>query len=125
MNRMILFVDDEQNILRALQRVFLDDDWLQVKTAISAEEAIDILAREPIEMLVSDQMMAGMNGSELLSTVQKLYPDIPLVLLTGYADQLSDSIAATLGPEVEVIAKPWDIDSLRQIVHQNLLVEAG
>lgn len=125
MNRTILFVDDERNILQALQRLFLDDDWLQVRTSTNAGEAIDILAQESIDMLVSDQMMAEMNGSELLSTVQKLYPDISLVLLTGYADQLSDSITQALGPDVVIVAKPWDIDALRSIVRKNLLNDEG
>ena len=85
MDNAVLLVDDEANILNALTRLFLDRD-VRVLRAGNGEEALGIVRREPVAVVVSDNLMPGMRGVELLSRVRDLSPDTVRVLLTGYAD---------------------------------------
>lgn len=85
MDDAVLLVDDEANILNALARLFLDRD-VRVLRAGNGEEALGIVRREPVAVVVSDNLMPGMRGVELLSRVRDLSPDTVRVLLTGYAD---------------------------------------
>jgi len=81
----VLLVDDEANILNALARLFLDRD-VRVLRAGNGEEALGIVQREPVAVVVSGNILPGMRGVELLSRVRDLSPDTVRVLLTGYAD---------------------------------------
>ena len=113
----ILFVDDETYILNALKRVFITDHY-RIFTAESAEMALDILEHEEISVVVSDLNMPKMNGIEFLGEVQKQWPDIPKLLLTGMAD-VEDTVAAiNSGRVYGFINKPWDNDDLRLKISQ-------
>ncbi|HEY5190773.1 MAG TPA: response regulator [Candidatus Deferrimicrobium sp.] len=86
MDNAVLLVDDEVNILNALERLFLDRD-VRVLRAGNGEEALGIVRKEPVAVVVSDNLMPGMRGVDLLSRVRDLSPDTVRVLLTGYADR--------------------------------------
>ena len=111
----ILFVDDEPGILKALRRLFMDEDW-QIFLAASGQEGLEILAREPVDLVVSDVRMPEMNGIEFLLQVKEKYPDISRVFLSGYAEK--DKIAEALaeGCALQIIPKPWEDDELREII---------
>jgi len=82
----ILFVDDEQNILRAITRLFLDEPY-ELLTAPSGVEGLALLRERPdIGVIVSDQRMPGMSGAEFLEQSRTLVPDAVRIVLTGYAD---------------------------------------
>lgn len=108
----ILLVDDEPSVLNSLQRGFLDEPC-QVLTAADGRQALALLERAPVHLIISDQRMPGMQGAELLQEVKKRWPDIIRIMLTGYAD--SDDIMRVV-EEVGVfkfITKPWNDDDLR------------
>lgn len=112
----ILFVDDEANILRALERIFLDDDY-EVMTASSGEEGLAILGREPgVRVVVSDYRMPGMDGIAFLREVGDRWPDTVRLVLSGYADTASVASAVNEGKVARFIAKPWHEETLRQAV---------
>jgi len=82
----VLFVDDEENILRSIKRLLLEESY-EILTANSGEEALKLLKdQQNIGLLVSDQRMPGMQGVDLLQQASHISPDTLRILLTGYTD---------------------------------------
>lgn len=79
--RVLLLVDDEQNILAALRR-----DGYEIHTATSGAEGLEILARHPVGVIVSDQRMPGMTGTQFLSEVKLRFPHTTRMVLSGYTE---------------------------------------
>jgi putative two-component system response regulator len=102
----VLFVDDEENVLSALERLFLDSG-LRILRAGSGEEALELVRKGPVAVVVSDNLMPGMRGVELLSKVRDLSPDTARVLLTGYADLPTAIDAINRGEVFRFHVKPW------------------
>ncbi len=114
----ILIVDDEEAILESL-RLTLSGDY-RVLTAPTGKEALEILEREPVALVIADQVMPGMSGVEFLEKVIELDPRIMRLMLTGYADLSSIVRAINEGRIYRYIAKPWEPDDLRQNVKRAL-----
>lgn len=111
----ILIVDDEPGILKALTRTFRSEAY-EVLTADSGKEALDRLAEAPAHVVISDYMMPGMNGAELLKEVKRRYPDTLRIMLTGHADTGAVMGAVNEGAVYKFILKPWNDDDLRVTV---------
>ena len=112
----ILCIDDEQNVLRSLKRLFLDDPY-EVLTAPSGAEGLLILAQsETVPVVISDYRMPGMNGVEFLSEVRKRWPETVRIVLSGYADTGAIVSAINEGQIYRFVAKPWNDDELRVTV---------
>ncbi|MFZ5996044.1 MAG: HD domain-containing phosphohydrolase [Nitrospirota bacterium] len=103
----ILFVDDEENVLRSLKRLFLDHD-VDVFTASSGKEGIELLKKHEIAVIVSDQRMPEMSGAEFLEKAARLSPDSVRIVLTGYADVTAAMDAINKGGAYRYATKPWD-----------------
>lgn len=113
----ILCVDDERNVLRALERVFLDDDY-EIALAGSGDEGLSIFESSgPFQIVISDYRMPVMNGVEFLKEVYKLDPDSVRIVLSGYADIGSIVAAINEGHIYKFIAKPWNDEELRETIH--------
>lgn len=109
----ILCVDDEVNVLKALQRLFLDDDY-EILLAASAAEGLEILANAPsVQIIISDFRMPGINGVEFLREVCRRWPDTVRIVLSGYADTAAVVSAINEGQIYKFIPKPWNDDELR------------
>lgn len=115
----ILFVDDERNILKALRRLFVDEEW-DLLFAESGAEALEILAETPVDIVVSDFRMPEMDGYALLKEVQARYPATIRLFLSGYAEKESLSRSLAEGCAHMVLAKPWDDNELRQVITKSL-----
>ena len=112
----ILCIDDEQNVLRSLTRLFLDDPY-EILTAPSGAEGLLILDRcGNVPVVVSDYRMPGMNGVEFLSEVRKRWPETVRIVLSGYADTGAIVSAINEGQIYRFVAKPWNDDELRVTV---------
>lgn len=111
----ILLVDDEPNVLKALQRVFRQENYA-VLTASGGQEALALLSREPFHLMISDYMMPGMTGAELLRQVKAVKPEIIRIMLTGHADTSAVMGAINEGAVYKFILKPWNDDDLRVTV---------
>lgn len=112
----ILCVDDERNVLRALERIFLDDDY-QIMTAGSGQEGLDILETDPdTQVVISDYRMPGMNGVDFLREVYSRHPDTIRIVLSGYADTASVVAAINEGQIYKFVPKPWNDDELRMTI---------
>ncbi len=114
----ILVVDDEENILRAIRRLLMDED-LEVLTATSGEEALRILiADQDVGLIVSDQRMPGLTGVDFLEKARKIVPDTIRIVLTGYADVNAAIDAINRGGAYRYVTKPWKDDELVQIIRE-------
>lgn len=111
----LLFVDDEQNILSALRRLFRPAGY-DICVAGSAEEGLQILENQHIDLVVSDMRMPQMDGAEFLKRVAKTWPDTVRILLTGYADLSSTIAAINDGHIYRYVSKPWEDSDLKLTV---------
>ena len=112
----ILCVDDEQNVLRSLTRLFLDDPY-EILTAPSGAEGLLMLDRSgTVPVVISDYRMPGMNGVEFLSEVRKRWPDTVRIVLSGYADAGAIVSAINEGQIYKFVAKPWNEHELKVTV---------
>ena len=115
----VLLVDDEENILSSLRRVLRGEGY-NVQIANGGEQALQILRSQPIDLVISDARMPGMDGATLLAEVQKHWPETMRILLTGYADISTTIRAINQGQIYRYISKPWDDDELRLTMRQAL-----
>jgi putative nucleotidyltransferase with HDIG domain len=113
----VLFVDDEINILKALQRL-LRNEPMRVLTASRPQEAIALLDREHAQVVVSDQRMPEMSGVDLLSTVRERHGDVVRMMLTGYTEMNIAVEAINKGEIYRLITKPWNDDELKATLRQ-------
>lgn len=113
----ILFVDDEVPILRSLNRLFMDTEY-EVFTAGSGEEALEILADEKIDLVITDMRMPVMDGYQLLEKIKELHPNTLRIILSGYSEK--NTILAALQKNIAklYILKPWDNNKLILLVDQ-------
>ncbi len=124
----VLFVDDEANILKTLQRLFLDEDY-EIHTANSGKEALELIDDGLMPtVIVSDQKMPEMGGVEFLEKAKAKTPKSIRMVLTGYADINAAVDAINLGGIYRYIMKPWNDDDLKLTVKEaierfNLLAE--
>lgn len=81
----LLLVDDEPNVLRALRRVFQHEHY-DIVTAADGNEALALLTQQEFHLLISDYMMPGLNGAELLKRAKNIRPEMIRIMLTGHAD---------------------------------------
>ena len=112
----VLFVDDEENILRSIKRLFMEESY-EVLTTNSGEKALELLKDgQDIGLIVSDQRMPGMLGVDLLKQASEISPDTLRIILTGYTDINAAIDAINKGGAYQYITKPWKDDELIQIV---------
>jgi HD-like signal output (HDOD) protein/CheY-like chemotaxis protein len=115
MKKNILFVDDEPKILQGLMRMLrsMRNEW-EMHFAESGAEALKILANRPMDVIVSDMRMPGMDGVELLKEVARHYPDVARIILSGHSDKemiLKSSMRAH-----QYLSKPCDAQVLKSII---------
>jgi len=113
----LMLVDDERNILTSLTRLLRREGY-HILTAESPAEAFQKLAVEPAQVIISDQRMPDMSGTEFLSRVRQLYPDTIRIVLTGYTDLESVTGAINRGAIYKFLTKPWDDDALREQIRE-------
>lgn len=113
----ILALDDEQNILESLQRLFFKEDF-GVFTTTDFHEALDVLGKEKIKLILSDQRMPDISGVEFLKQVKAKYPDVIRILITGHADIQAAEDAINVGEVYRFINKPWNGEDLKASVRQ-------
>ena len=112
----VLFVDDEENILKSLKRLLVDEE-IEILTATSGEKGLDLLRDTgDVGLIVSDQRMPGISGADFLRQSREISPDTLRIMLTGYADINATIDAINKGGAYRYISKPWDDEEMIQIV---------
>lgn len=114
----ILIVEDDQDLREALVTT-LELAKFRVREAANAREALQRLAEAPADMVVSDVNMPGLSGHELLGEVQRLYPGLPVMLITAYG-QISHAVSAMQSGAVDYLVKPFEpkvlVDAVTKVV---------
>ena len=104
----VLLVDDEKTILRVNRLFFSEQDDYRLRTAASGEEAVEIVKKDraAIDYVIMDISMPGMGGEKAFREIHELYPDLPVIIATGYAH---DSVVSRMLEEgaVDLILKPY------------------
>jgi type II secretory ATPase GspE/PulE/Tfp pilus assembly ATPase PilB-like protein/DNA-binding NarL/FixJ family response regulator len=108
----ILLVDDEPNVLKAFQRVFRQENY-DIMPAFNGRDALELLRKEAFHLIISDYMMPGLNGGELLRKAKEIQPEMIRIMLTGHADTGAVMAAVNEGAVYKFILKPWNDDDLR------------
>lgn len=103
----VLLVDDEDNVLKALQRTLMDEEF-EVDVAHNGFEAEKMMAARSYKVIVSDERMPGLSGSELLSRVSLRCPQTVRILLTGQASLEATMRAVNSGEIYRFFVKPWN-----------------
>lgn len=110
----ILYVDDEENNLQAFKATFRRD--YKIFIAISAKEGREILEKEEVDIIITDQRMPEQTGVEFLESIIPTHPDPIRVLLTGYTDIQAVIDAINKGQVYHYLTKPWEEDYLRTVI---------
>lgn len=118
----ILFVDDEPNILSAIKRLMRGTGYM-VLIAEGPTSAISLLEQQHIDLVVSDMRMPGRSGAELLAEVRERWPEVVRILMTGYSDMQSTIAAINQGQISRYISKPWDDADLLAAINDSLKVK--
>lgn len=121
MRPVVLFLDDEVNVLNSLRRMFLDAEKdFRILTSTDPQEALDILRKHPVSVIVSDNMMPGMTGIEFFQKAKEVSPESVRVLLTAYANVNTAIDAINKGEVFKFVTKPWDDGELKETVFNAL-----
>lgn len=110
----ILYVDDEENNLQAFKATFRRD--YKIFLAISAKVGEEILAKEDIDIIITDQRMPEKTGVEFLESIIPIHPRPIRLLLTGYTDIQAVIDAINKGQVYHYLTKPWEEDYLRTVI---------
>lgn len=119
--RTVLFVDDEQSIRNAIERMYLERDDVRCLFAASGQEGLDILAKEEVWVVVSDYLMPGMRGIEFLAKVRGMRPDTVRIMMTAYADLTIAIDAINKSEAYRFVTKPWNNKELMDTVDEALM----
>lgn len=110
--RCLLIVDDDDNVRRSLLRLLRRDGY-RILQADCAAVALELLATEEIQVILSDQRMPGMSGTEFLSRAKTIYPDTIRMMLSGFTELSSVTGAVNRGAIYKFLTKPWDDIEMR------------
>jgi nitrogen regulation protein NR(I) len=110
----VLIVDDELNIRRVLAAM-LKRDGYEVTTAADGEQALAVLQRTPVHVVVTDLVMPRLGGMELLERVRAEYPDIPVILITAHGT-VDSAVAALKAGAFDYVTKPFEQEELRKVI---------
>lgn len=116
-DRTLMLVDDEENVLSSLGRLFRRDGY-RVLSAGNVNDALALLANNEVQVILSDQRMPEMSGTEFLARVKLLYPETVRLVLSGHADLTTVTEAINRGAIYRFLTKPWDDRELRDHIRQ-------
>ena len=107
----ILFVDDDRKVLDGLRRMLSDKrrEW-DMLFAENGPAALEIMAANPVDVIVTDMRMPGMDGAELLDKVQEAHPGVVRLMLSGYTEK--ESLGKAFPPSHQFLSKPCPKDLL-------------
>jgi len=117
--RAILCVDDEQNVLKSLKRLLRKEDY-DVLTATNGQAGLKVLSKSNVHLVMCDQRMAGMSGTEFLARVKTTHPDVIRIMLTGYTEVDSITESINKGHIYKFFLKPWNDHNLKLEIRQAL-----
>ena len=117
----LLFVDDEPNVLQGLQRQLrgMRDEW-NMNFAGGGRQALDFMAANPVDVVITDMMMPGMDGSQLLNVVTQKHPNTVRIVLSGHAER--EAVLSLVGQAHQYLSKPCNAGELRCAISRAISV---
>ncbi|UCD63483.1 MAG: SpoIIE family protein phosphatase [Candidatus Zixiibacteriota bacterium] len=116
----IMIVDDESMVTKSLTTLIeLETDYAVVAFQ-SPTEALEYLKKSTVDLIISDFLMPEITGLELLEQARKMHPEVPRILLTGYADKKNAIEAINAVGLFQYIEKPWDNENLKIVIRNGL-----
>lgn len=115
--RTLLLVDDEPNILSALKRLLRRDEY-RILTAGGGHEGLEILEKNRVDVIISDQRMPIMTGVDFLRSAKQKYPDTIRIILSGYTELQYITDAINEGAIYKFLTKPWDDEQIRANIRE-------
>ena len=116
----ILYVDDEETNLKLFRRGFRREFNIEITT--SGFEALEIMKNSPVKVLITDQTMPGMKGTELIAKISDEFPGVVKIILTGYADSEEVIEAMRKYDVYECINKPYEKESMLELLSKVVAV---
>ena len=116
----VVIVDDDEIVLTSLSSLLSLETDYEVKTFLSSEEALKYIKNEDTDLVISDYLMPEMDGITFLGEVRKLKPEIPRIILTGYADKENAIKAINEVGLFQYIEKPWNNDDILIVLRNGL-----
>lgn len=110
--RTLLLVDDEENVIKALRRALRHEGY-QIHSANSGLEGLELLSQHEVGVIISDQLMPQMAGTEFLRQAKQRYPKTLRIILSGYSEMETVTTAVNEGFIYKFLFKPWDDEQLR------------
>jgi len=114
MSARILIVDDEPT-MRQLLRTHLKRQNYEIVEAAAAEEALSIVKENDLDLVITDVKLGGMTGVELLSEIKRIYPDLPVIVMTGMPE-IQDAVESMKTGAVDYVSKPFRIEKLKTVI---------
>jgi len=115
----VLFVDDEENILHSLKRLLRKENY-RILTATSGADGLEILKEHDVHLVVTDQRMPEMSGTEFLAKVKENYQEVIRIVLSGYTEVDSITESINKGHIYKFMLKPWNDQNLKLEIKQAL-----
>ncbi len=119
-NETIVLVDDEEMVLTSLRSILALETDYNIQTFLSAKEAMEYITNSDVDLVISDFLMPEMDGITFLAGVREIKPEIPRIILTGYADKENAIKAINEVGLYQYIEKPWDNEDLMIIIRNGL-----
>jgi len=116
----VVIVDDEEMVLTSLSSLLSLETDYEIKTFLSSKEALDHIKNEETDLVISDFLMPEMDGITFLGKVRKIKPEIPRIILTGYADKENAIKAINEVGLFQYIEKPWNNDDILNVLRNGL-----
>ena len=114
----LLIIDDERSILELLNTVFKKEGY-EVETSLSASKAMELIARENFDLVISDIKLPEMSGMEILKKVKLTKPELPFVMITAYGS-IKQAVEALKVGALDYVLKPFDVEELKIVVAHGL-----
>ncbi|KAA3618589.1 MAG: response regulator [Calditrichaeota bacterium] len=119
-NDTIVLVDDEEMVLTSLSSFFALETDYHIEVFTRAKDALVYIEGNPVDLVISDYLMPEMDGISFLAKVREMKPEVPRIILTGYADKENAIKAINEVGLFQYIEKPWDNEDIRIIVRNGL-----
>ena len=119
-NETILLVDDEEMVLTSIDSFLALETDYNVVTFTSAINALEYIKSNNVDLVISDYVMPEMDGITFLAKVREIKPEIPRIILTGYADKENAIKAINDVGLFQYIEKPWNNDDLKIIIRNGI-----
>lgn len=116
----VVIVDDEEMVLTSLKSFLNLETEYKVKSFNDPREALEYIKKNDVDLVLSDYLMPEMDGISFLGEVRKVQPDVPRIILTGYADKENAIKAINEVGLFQYIEKPWDNDDLLIILRNGI-----